>query len=472
MYTPEMIKQAENVDIVNYCEANGISLKRDSERYYRLSDHNSCVIDRRKNTFYWNSRSLGGNVITFVREVDEVGFKEAMQKLLDEKQNYQQSNQVEYVIEPYEYDSSKESDDFSKARNYLVNERKIDAGIVDDLNEKGLIKQDKRNNVLFLWKDYDLVMGANEQGTIRSDKFQRGSWKSTQKNSTSNCGFNVTYGEPKNLKFFESSIDALSYMSLNKDKLSDTQFVSMEGLKPTVVFNYLVKAQEELNDAPDSVSICVDNDKAGKEFAEKFNQYIVKKKDGTKYEISIDLPEVSEGKDWNEQLKKKSAEKEVAPSIYKEISGLSENQIVYWKLSVESDKTGHALNLLQEQGFMGRGNPRQQSIYEREINEISKQIDSLIQQASPGELKKIDYLRNNRNFSQEEYQEIYDKTGLKNNINPKNYFDSIDMGFPYAGTDALIKSVLVREKSLDREEPSREKDAKKRHMQRMMQMER
>lgn len=38
----------------------------------------------------------------------------------------------------------------------------------------------------------------------------------------------------------------------------------MEGLKPQVVFNYYMKSQERIGDVPDSLSLCVDNDKAGK----------------------------------------------------------------------------------------------------------------------------------------------------------------------------------------------------------------
>lgn len=301
-YTKEQIKEAEQIDIIDFCEQNNIEVTSDNERYYRLVEHDSCVIDRRKNSFYWNSKGVNGNVINFVQTVEETNFMGAMGRLLDSENKYQNNKTVEYVIEPYEYSSKKEVATFDKAREYLVKERKIDREIVDDLHEKGLIKQDQYNNVLFLWKDdNENIMGCSEQGTIKTDKYKRGSWKSIQKNSTANYGFNVKYSEPKHLKFFESSIDLLSYATLNKDKLQDTQLVSMEGLKHTTVFNYMLRAKKGLKEPESSVSLCVDNDAGGKNFCEKLSIYEMKRKDGSTFEFDKEIPE--KAKDWNEQLK-------------------------------------------------------------------------------------------------------------------------------------------------------------------------
>lgn len=312
MYSQEEIKRAIEIDLVNYCNKNGIDIKSDNERYYRLIDHDSCVIDRRKNIFYWNSRDVGGNVIKFVQEIENVNFKEAMEHLYGNGENsvkYQANKKVEYIAEPYEYNPANEVPWFDKAKNYLVKKRKIDSDIIDDIHERGLIKQDKHNNILFLWKDYENIMGCSEQGTYQTDKFKRGTWKSIQKNSTANYGFNIKYGKPKNLKFFESSIDLLSYATLNKDKLVDMHLISMEGLKHNTVFNYILKAKEQLGDSPDSIALCVDNDKAGHAFIEKLENLQIKKNDSSVYDFTNELP-INKGlKDWNDQLKMEIAKK-------------------------------------------------------------------------------------------------------------------------------------------------------------------
>lgn len=305
MFSKEEITKASSVDIIDYCQQNNIEVVSDNERWYRLGEHDSLVIDRLKNYFYWNSRQVGGNTIKFLQEVEGCSFKEAMCRLADEDNKYQNIAEVEYVVEPYEYNHENESSHFDKARNYLVNTRKIDAQIVDNLHKQGLIKQDKKNNVLFLWKEHEHIMGCSEQGTVHSDNFKRGSWKSIQKNSTANYGFNVLYGQPKHLKFFESSIDLLSYATLNKDKLNDMHLVSMEGLRESTIMKYFMRDCKLLGDAPDSVALCVDHDKAGLNFIKTLK---FQKKDGSTHDFIVELPKPPSNEkkwDWNDECKEK-----------------------------------------------------------------------------------------------------------------------------------------------------------------------
>lgn len=317
LYSKEEIIRIESIDIVDYCKNNGIPVKDESRRYSRLVEHDSCVINKEKNLFYWNSRGIqGGNIINFVREYEGVGFKEAMEKL--QKGDYEKNEQINQPIkqEPFIYDSSTEINDFKKARNYLVKDRKIDSELVDKLHDEGLIKQDKRNNVMFLWKENERIVGCDLQGTYNRDKSQKRTWKGVQPNSTADYGFNIKNGEPKNLKFFESPVDLLSYATLNKNKLKDTQLISMGGLKQETIINYIVNTSKQLKDTPDSIAICVDNDKAGKEFTQKFTHLKVKRKNGTDYNISYEFPSEKYGKDWNDQLKELSNQHDLEEKKY------------------------------------------------------------------------------------------------------------------------------------------------------------
>lgn len=316
-YTEEEIEKAASLDIVDYCMQNDIPVKPDSERYYRLTEHDSLIIDRKKNQFYWNSRGVNGNIIKFVQEVEDASFPGAMQRLLDGEQDYEKASEITFVSEPYDYEhfEQKEVSRFDRAREYLIEERKIDPQVVDALHNKGLIKQDKYNNVLFLWKDRETgaVMGGSEQGVVKSDKYKRGAWKSIQKNSTANYGFNVLNGEPRNLKFYESDIDLLSYATLHKHNLKDTHLISMEGLKPQVIFNYYMKACERIGDVPDSLSLCVDNDKAGKAFVERLIHFRYEKNDGSIVAFKHEYPQApSEEKkwDWNDECKRVAKQQE------------------------------------------------------------------------------------------------------------------------------------------------------------------
>lgn len=304
MYSKDDINKAAQVDIVDYCIESGIPIQSDTDRYYRLIEHDSCVIDRKKNTFYWNSKGINGNTINFVETYYNMNFKDAVKGLLEG--DFEKASQVKFVNEPFVYEKENEVEKFDKARDYLINERKINPGLVDLLHEQGLIKQDKRNNVLFLWKDHEKVLGCSEQGTIKSDKFKRRTYKGIQKNSTDKYGFSFQFGEPKHLKFFEASIDALSYASLHRNKMKDTQLISMEGLKPQVVINYIRKAYNSLGYPPESVSLCVDNDKAGRNFIKSLDYVQIQRKDGSMYSFEQELPPVPnkeiEKWDWNNQL--------------------------------------------------------------------------------------------------------------------------------------------------------------------------
>lgn len=293
----EEIASAKQVDIVDYATSNGIPLIKDSERYYRWAEHDSLVIDRKENFFNWNSQGIDGDSVQFAQTVGGIGsFPEAVQILNGGE--YEAHSTESVPQEPYYYDSTREVIDFSKARDYLVNERKADPKIVDVLHKNGLLAQDKYNNVVFKAVEDGEVVGASEQGTVRNENYKRGSWKHIQENSKKGTGFHFTVGKPENIKFFESGTDALSYASINKAEIQNTRFVSMDGLKPDTVLNHTERAVAELGKVPNSVSLCVDNDPAGtnfserKSFVEKFNMLQLQREDGTMVQFEKEMPEI------------------------------------------------------------------------------------------------------------------------------------------------------------------------------------
>ncbi|EME3488754.1 toprim domain-containing protein [Enterococcus faecium] len=155
-------------------------------------------------------------------------------------------------------------------------------GLIAELKPKHerqnfLVGDDRLDHaVAFLWKDplTGETVGASYQGTIVDfNRFgKRGTYKHIDKNPTPNHGFNLKIGDPKHLKFFESSIDLLSYAALNREKLQDAWLVSMDGLKHHVISHYVEESISELSRKqtfPQSIEVCVDNDRAGHIFYEK-----------------------------------------------------------------------------------------------------------------------------------------------------------------------------------------------------------
>ncbi|MGG5319220.1 DUF3991 domain-containing protein [Enterococcus sp. AZ072] len=303
------VVRATEVDLLDFANSQGYQFKKDSNRYYRNIDHDSLIIDRQKNMFNWNSQSKHGNTINFAREVLGIeNFHDAVATILGE--DIKKHDYIETVVEPYVYDPTKESKNFTKARNYLVNERRISSPIVDCLHKKGYIRQDKRGNVIFCWVDNKRIVGVSEQGTIHSDKFKRGSWKHIQERSGHDKAFNFTIGQPKNLKYFESSIDALSYVTLHPN-IQDTKFIAMEGVKDAAFKYYLKDTINVLGTTPDSIKLCVDNDTGGRKFAGKESLFdFYKSLGGDRLaKIETEFPPIPENKigidkwDWNDQAK-------------------------------------------------------------------------------------------------------------------------------------------------------------------------
>lgn len=318
----ELIKQARGADILDFVEKSGIEVYQSSNDEYRLKEHDSCVIKPSKNLFYWNSRAIGGDVIEFAKNFtvdqglsDKKQFKEAVKQISD--MNVDKFEQKEQVHEPFKYNFDNVSSDFSKAEDYLVNTRKLDSGLVHQMHDLGYIHQNNHGNVQFTWLDPKTVqiVGASEQGTdVDFKKYpKRGTMKKIQKNSEANFGFSFGYGEPKNLVFFESSIDALSYASLHNNELANTRLVSMEGLKPQTAMNYISMTMDETKKLPESVKFGVDNDEAGNRFIERMQRFQLHDK-STDELVKLEAAQPLNGKDWNEVLQK-GAEPIVKKSI-------------------------------------------------------------------------------------------------------------------------------------------------------------
>ena len=83
----------------------------------------------------------------------------------------------------------------------------------------------------------------------------------------------------------------------------------MDGLKQQTVFQTIKNTLKELKENGrdiKSITLCVDNDSAGKEFIDKLNQYNLQVKDGPSIPIESDIPNMPKGQtkwDWNNELK-------------------------------------------------------------------------------------------------------------------------------------------------------------------------
>lgn len=324
----------KSLPIQGYLDWRGIDYVRVSANELRLVDHDSLVIRTNRNQYFWNSRNVKGDLVSFIANY-ELGdetkpgvMKEALARRFAYAREIKGAN---IDVNQYKHQKSKESFDWNKifkakdtvrAKNYLVQERGLNPKLVEFCINQGLIFEGsqfrvpgdltKRLNpepVLFAWKDGSgKIVGADRQGT-EIDKAlhgKRGTTKQIMAGSDSTHGFNLAFGTGQDtLIAFESPIDLLSYAQQNHVQLAkdNTTLLSVSGTNGRKVYEFLAERLKFDQEAmPKKIQYAFDNDLAGFEAMPEL-QF-----EGIVY--SRILP-INGYKDWNEQLKAGESGQEV-----------------------------------------------------------------------------------------------------------------------------------------------------------------
>lgn len=270
--TSAMITKAKQVSILDIAAQNGVRLIRQDSQYYKWDQHDALVVDTKANMYTWNGHDRGGDAIMFAQKIAGLGdFKTVVRYLA--RGGLKHVEVQEKVREPFSY-YLKDSKSFNKARNYLVNERKLSQKLIDSLHQVGLIRQDKYGRAIFVWRSGDKNVGATIQGTTTDkDKFgKHGAVKKIARNSEQHFGFNFNVGTPEKLVIFEAPIDALSFMTVNP-RVTNTMVFAMDGVKQASAVNAIAYFYKQTGKLPEKIGIGVDNDVAGHHFYNEFVQY-------------------------------------------------------------------------------------------------------------------------------------------------------------------------------------------------------
>lgn len=345
----ERVEFARSRDILDVANELQMELVR-SGRDYRWKEHDSLVISPDKNLWKWFSRNTGGDAISLVETIKEVGFNQSVDFLND--RNFKEFQMVERPQEGFKYYLEKYEQPFSAGRDYLRNQRGLSDETIDYFLEQGVLAQANAKLDYFaegtggvttntiepviVFKSLSSsgeVVGASLQGIQENwEKWPKhGYAKVIMKNSDPMTGVHVDIGSPKRLIFTESPIDLMSYYELHKDSLRDVRLVSMDGLKESTIGRHLSQIQAEMSGKPlrwtpeqladglqvaidhhffedgknvDLITLALDNDKAGRTFIQEL--------EAKGAVINSDLPELKPGQDktdWNDVLKNQQEEK-------------------------------------------------------------------------------------------------------------------------------------------------------------------
>lgn len=338
---------AKNLSILSVAEQLGMELKRTGSYSYTWTEHDSFVIDARKNDFHWNSRSEFGDVIQLVQTIRGVSYKEAMHFLeTGEFKEVDLANQTG-VKEPFHYSLERyEHQDFNASRSYLKTQRGLSDDTINFFLSQGSITEATRKKgdyfepvIVFKYKDNTgFLAGASLQGIVENRVHypERGRLKQIMRNSDGQLGFSVDIGKPKRLVFAEAPIDLMSYYELHKDTLQDVRLVAMDGVKEGIISRRFMELYAEMNGKfyqidqntgkaletvvnttdyfkdgrhQDVITLAVDNDAAGQNFITRLQEKGIP--------VQIAIPPIvqlnQEKEDWNDFLKKgNEAPKELA----------------------------------------------------------------------------------------------------------------------------------------------------------------
>ena len=340
-------EEAKRLSIISVAEQLGIELKRTGSYSYTWTEHDSFVIDTRKNEFHWNSRTEFGDVIQLVQSIKGVSYKEAMHFL--ETGEFKQVNSEAQMApkEPFHYNLERyENKDFSASRSYLKAQRGLSDDTINFFISQGSMAEATRKKgdyfepvIVFKYKDNTgFLAGASLQGIVENRVHypERGRLKQIMRNSDGQLGFSIDIGTPKRLVFAEASIDLMSYYEIHKDRLQDVRLVAMDGVKEGIISRRFMELYAEMNGKSyqvdqnvgkaletvarttnyfkdgqnqDMITLAVDNDAAGHNFITRLQEKGIP--------VNIAIPPIvqadQEKEDWNDFLKRENeAPKELA----------------------------------------------------------------------------------------------------------------------------------------------------------------
>ena len=302
--TDEQIAAARSVDLLTYLQTHEPGSLRKSGGEYCLTDHDSLKISNGK--WFWHSRGFGSNnALDFLVQVRGMGFTDAVKALADDSVTSVYTSASRQASTPIQEKRRKPFvlptpyRDNYRVMAYLMG-RGIDREIVEHCIKAGTLYEDKdRHDCIFVGKD------DNGKARFACRRATSGGYKKDVPGSDKRYGFAIpSRYDPmgRSLFVFESPIDLLAQATLDKrsgigEAWDCFHRVSLGGVSPLALMEY-IWARPEI----DRISLCLDNDDAGREATERIRGLLEKTPHPLygKYKVNISPP--ASGKDYCDHL--------------------------------------------------------------------------------------------------------------------------------------------------------------------------
>lgn len=302
----------------------GLNLENNGRYSLRDRDHDSLVLDLKRNFFFWNSQGKRGGCVSLYREIMNVGFKEAVLKLMpnidldkefveavrekptelsDQDRHHDLHNQLKEL----NYDSE-DNKSMRQSIAYLTKTRGLDRDIVNKMIGENMIYQISDSygpKVAFVGRKDNMYISAVCQRSVSPKIKFKGDFK--------NCNYKVgwfydpetkgEFGEKGNadkpLLVFEANIDMISYMSLLKE--CGVDYTKFAYLSCSSINHDVCVPETCKNHGFNTVRILFDNDYEGKEnWGQNKAKEISSKLSKTGIDAKPIIPDIPSCKDWND----------------------------------------------------------------------------------------------------------------------------------------------------------------------------
>lgn len=253
------IAKARDVPLLPWLEQHGYELKKDGQRYYRLRDHDSIVIDPIRNRWYWNSQGLtNANTVDWLVVYEHMALPDAVHELLhlSEPESHLKKPAPKPAA-PAALKFPEAHTDCRRVFGYLVKTRCIDPELVRELICEHLIYEDlPHHNALFLRRDdAGEPKGFFARGTTTGSQF-----KQDPSGSDKRWTFLMTGADMSRLYVCEAAIDCISIETLRRRQRLPARQVPILSLAGNTTGALKWYLQDH---AVQTIYVCSDNDAGG-----------------------------------------------------------------------------------------------------------------------------------------------------------------------------------------------------------------
>lgn len=251
------IEIARKINLPDFLVGHGYQLIDEGSGNFRVKGFQGLIV--KEHYWYRHSTKEYGNAIDFIMKFEDRYFYDAIGRLL----NIQPSHDLlswQFL----------ETTDLVK--NYLIDERKIDSDIVNQLISQNKIKQDRANCICFLSYDANCRLAYIFRRSINSEKTFKGEVKHSSKEHSFQIVIknNLILPEEKppkinTLYIVEGAIDACAMATLLKIKCKKDEIIKI--ITTAGHPHHSLKSRIE-NSKPDKIIIATDMDEQGRKFAQ------------------------------------------------------------------------------------------------------------------------------------------------------------------------------------------------------------